>query len=201
MERESTALGAGIHAVAACGFYKDIREAANAMTGVERSFEPDAESHERYANIFQRCFLTPGREVRQRFAEITAGQTHLTRRHVILLAYALGVSREALVRRLEELGLARTGTWDWFVSNGGITREHVVQVLGDESERSTYRPMAAGLVPPRLALLAREAWKKELFSEGQLAGMLKLDIRGIREVLDGAEREESEADDLVRILR
>ncbi len=52
-ERESTALGAGIHAAAACGFYKDIREAANAMTGVERSFEPDAASHGRYTDIFE----------------------------------------------------------------------------------------------------------------------------------------------------
>ena len=52
-ERESTALGAGIHAAAAIGFYKDIREAANAMTGVERSFEPDAAAHERYADIFE----------------------------------------------------------------------------------------------------------------------------------------------------
>nr|WP_245512165.1 MULTISPECIES: XRE family transcriptional regulator [unclassified Mesorhizobium] len=156
---------------------------------------------ERYANIFQRCFLTPGREVRQRFAEITAGQSHLSRRHVILLAHASGVSREAMVRRLEELGLARPGTWDWFVSNGGISDSDVRQVLGVAPEVPAYRGMARGLVPPRLALLAREAWKKELYSEGQLARMLQVDLHGIREVLDGAEREESEADELVRIPR
>lgn len=156
---------------------------------------------ERYANIFQRCFLTPGREVRQRFAEITAGQSHLTRRHVILLAHAFGVSREAIVRRLEELGLARSGTWDWFASNGGISDKDVSQVLGKHREPSSYRDMAHSLAPPRLALLAREAWKKELYSEGQLARMLQLDLHGIREVLDGAEREESEAHELVRIPR
>jgi Zn-dependent peptidase ImmA (M78 family) len=156
---------------------------------------------ERYANIFQRCFLTPGREVRQRFAEITAGQTHLTRRHVILLAHAFGVSREAIVRRLEELGLARRGTWDWFISNGGISDKDVAQVLGETPGRPPYKSLFGGLVPPRLTLLAREAWKKELYSEGQLARMLQLDLHGIREVLDGAEREESEADELVRIPR
>lgn len=156
---------------------------------------------ERYANIFQRCFLTPGREVRQRFAEITAGQSHLTRRHVILLAHAFGVSREAIVRRLEELGLARSGTWDWFASNGGISDKDVSQVIGKHREPSSYRDMAHSLAPPRLALLAREAWKKELYSEGQLARMLQLDLHGIREVLDGAEREESEAHELVRIPR
>ncbi|WP_297534957.1 XRE family transcriptional regulator [Nitrobacter sp.] len=155
---------------------------------------------ERYANIFQRNFIAPARTVRQRFAEITAGQSHLTRRHVILLAHAMGLSREAMVRRLEELKLAREGTWDWFQSNGGITDAQVREVLGD-LPRPHIAVVSKGLVPPRLALLAREAWKKEIYSEGQLARLLHLDRHGIREVLDGAEREESEADELVKILR
>jgi Zn-dependent peptidase ImmA (M78 family) len=156
---------------------------------------------ERYANAFQRSFTTPARAVRQRFAEITAGQSHLTRRHVILLAHAFGVSREAMVRRLEELKLARDGTWDWFQSHGGITDAQVREVIGELPPRPITSILARGLVPPRLALLAREAWKKELYSEGQLARLLQLDRHGIREVLDGAEREESEADELVKILR
>jgi Zn-dependent peptidase ImmA (M78 family) len=156
---------------------------------------------ERYANIFQRCFLTPGREVRQRFAEITAAQSHLTRRHVILLAYTFGVSREAIVRRLEELALVKSGTWEWFVSYGGISEQEVAQVLGDLPDRTRHSGLARGHAPPRIALLAREAWKRELYSEGQLARMLQLDLHAIREVLDGAEREESEAHDLVRIPR
>ena len=52
-EQEGTALGAGIHAAAACGFYKDLRAAADSMTGVEKSFEPDAKSVARYADIFE----------------------------------------------------------------------------------------------------------------------------------------------------
>jgi Zn-dependent peptidase ImmA (M78 family) len=156
---------------------------------------------ERYANIFQRCFLTPARAVRQRFAAVTAGQSHLTRRHIILLAHAFGVSREAIVRRLEELKLARSGTWDWFVANGGIIDQQARQVLGDTPPRPSPSFLAQGPVPHRLALLAREAWKKELYSEGQLARLLQLDRHGIREVLDGAEREEREADDLVKIPR
>ena len=52
-EQESTALGAGIHAAAALGFYADLRSAADAMTGVERTFEPDVAAHERYAQIFE----------------------------------------------------------------------------------------------------------------------------------------------------
>lgn len=158
-----------------------------------------ASREERYANIFQLNFLTPSRAVRQRFAEITAGQSHLTRRHIILLAHAFGISREAMVRRLEELKLAREGTWDWFLANGGITDEQARQVLGDFPAQLTIPVMARGLVPPRLALLAREAWKKEIYSEGQLARLLQLDRHGIREILDGAEKEESEANELVKL--
>ena len=154
---------------------------------------------ERYADAFGRCFLTPARAVRQRFAEITAGQSHLTRRHIILLAHAFGVSREAMVRRLEELALAKHGTWDWFQKNGGISDDQAKQVLGDLPNRYTHTIGTQGLVPQRLALLAREAWKRELYSEGQLSRLLKLDRHQIRELLDGAESEESEANELVKL--
>lgn len=52
-EQESTALGAGIHAAAAAGLHASLRDAADAMTGVHRSFEPDPQSHARYATIFE----------------------------------------------------------------------------------------------------------------------------------------------------
>ena len=154
---------------------------------------------ERYADHFGRCFVTPARAVRQRFAEITAGQSHLTRRHIILLASAFGVAREAIVRRLEELGLAKRGTWDWFQANGGITDEQARQVLGELPVRGSSLLEAQGAVPPRLALLAREAWKRGFYSEGQLARLLKLDRHEVRELLDGAENEESEANELVKL--
>ena len=38
---EASTLGAGILAAAAAGWYPNVREAANAMTGTERSFEPN----------------------------------------------------------------------------------------------------------------------------------------------------------------
>ena len=79
--------------------------------GVLRSDRSPRSREERYADCFARSFLTPARAVKQRFAELTAGHSHLTRRHLILLAHSFGVSREAMVRRLEELGLARDGTW------------------------------------------------------------------------------------------
>lgn len=154
---------------------------------------------ERYADHFGRCFVTPARAVRQRFAEITAGQSHLTRRHIILLASAFGVAREAIVRRLEELRIAKHGTWDWFQANGGITDEQARQVLGELPVRGSSLLEAQGAVPPRLALLAREAWKRGFYSEGQLARLLKLDRHEVRELLDGVENEESEANELVKL--
>lgn len=51
-EQESTALGAGIHAAAAAGLYPDLRIAADAMTGIEKSYAPDPDAHARYAGIF-----------------------------------------------------------------------------------------------------------------------------------------------------
>lgn len=154
---------------------------------------------ERYASCFARCFLTPSRAVRQRFAEITAGQSYLTRRHIILLAHAFGVSREAIVRRLEELRLAKESTWDWFVANGGISDDHVKEVLGTLPERHLAVAAAQGPVPPRLGLLAREAWKRGFYSEGQLARLLQLDRYETRAVLDDVELEGNEADELLKL--
>ncbi len=156
---------------------------------------------ERYADHFARSFLSPARAVKQRFAELTAGHSHLTRRHVILLAHCFRVSREAMVRRLEELGLARNGTWDWFQAHGGITDRQAKEVLGvspiREEDGTSYRDC----VPPRLALLAREAWKKTFYSEGQLARLLGLHRLEVRQLLDGAETEKHEADELVKLPR
>jgi Zn-dependent peptidase ImmA (M78 family)/DNA-binding XRE family transcriptional regulator len=85
---------------------------------------------ERYANAFASAFLMPARAVMEKFKELTIGSSHLTRRHIILLAHFFSVSRQATVLRLEELGLTKKGTWDWFMDNGGITDEQVRQVIG-----------------------------------------------------------------------
>lgn len=158
-----------------------------------------ATREEVYASAFARCFLTPDRAVRQRFAELTAGQSRLTRRHIILLAHAFGVSREAMTRRLEELGLARRGTWDWFLRNGGITDEQAHEVIGDEPNRFIPFSTPRSPIHPRIALLAREAWKQELYSEGQLAQLLKLSRLDVRALVEDLNKEESEDDELFKL--
>ena len=147
---------------------------------------------ERYANTFARAFLTPARTVMQRFRDITQGASHLTRRHVILLAYAFGVSLEAMVKRLEELGLTKKGTWDWFRENGGITYEQSRQVLGEAAVH--HDTDAINPTTLRLSLLATQAWRQELLSEGQLARLLRLDRVQLRHILDGVEAEGGDAD-------
>jgi Zn-dependent peptidase ImmA (M78 family)/transcriptional regulator with XRE-family HTH domain len=160
---------------------------------------PEQTRDERYASAFARGFLTPTRAVTQKFQEITAGSSHLTRRHVIVLAHAFGVSREAIVRRLEELKLAKPGTWDWFEDHGGITDQQARQVLGDRLPPDDRQAEAGQPMSLRLGLLAAEAWRRELLSEGQLARLLHLDRVEVRKVLDDFGEEQFETDEALAL--
>lgn len=161
--------------------------------------EDDKSREERYANSFGRAFLTPARTVMRKFHELTAGASRFTRRHVILMAHTFGVSREAMVRRLEELDLTKPGTWDWFAANGGITDAQARQVLGDLIAIDTDGLQADRPTTLRLNLLAAEAWQQDLLSEGQLARLLHLDRITVRELLDNVGLEGSEADGMPKL--
>ncbi|MCK6555308.1 XRE family transcriptional regulator [Candidatus Binatia bacterium] len=161
---------------------------------------PETSREERYASAFGRAFLTPARAVMQKFQDVTAGSDVLTRRHVIVLAHFFGVSREALVRRLEELKLAKTGTWDWFQDNGGITDDQERQVLGDLSAPDAQKADADRPTTLRLNMLAGEAYRRNLLSEGQLARLLQLDRVELREILDRLEMEGSGAVGVPHVL-
>jgi Zn-dependent peptidase ImmA (M78 family)/transcriptional regulator with XRE-family HTH domain len=154
---------------------------------------------ERYANAFGRAFLMPARAVKQKFQDVTAGASSLSRRHIIVLASYFGVSREALVRRLEELGLIKRDSWDWFVENGGITNEQVIQVLG-ELPRDDQKDDADRPVSLRMSMMADEVWRRGLLSEGQLARLLRLDRLELRTLLDGLGDEGSETDGAPKLL-
>jgi Zn-dependent peptidase ImmA (M78 family)/DNA-binding XRE family transcriptional regulator len=155
--------------------------------------ETENSREERYANAFARAFLTPARAVLQKFQEVTAGSDRMTRRHVIILAHFFGVSREAMVRRLEELGSVKPGTWDWFIANGGITDEQARQVLGDLIAPDSEKADADRPTTLRLNLLAYEAHRQGLMSEGQLARLLHLNRVELREILGS---QAQEGDDL-----
>jgi autoinducer-2 kinase len=52
--KESTALGAALCAGVGAGIYGDVREAATALTRVERTVKPDAEAHATYRDLYER---------------------------------------------------------------------------------------------------------------------------------------------------
>jgi Zn-dependent peptidase ImmA (M78 family) len=157
---------------------------------------------ERYAHAFGRAFLTPRDSFSDSFRRQTEGASKFTRRHVILLAHQFNISREACVRRLEDLQLRPKGTWDWFKANGGISKETVKSVLGELSDRpDPAKEDANKPVAQQLALRAYEAWSRDLMSEGQLAELLKVPRVELRDMLDQIEREESEMDDLLKLTR
>ena len=161
---------------------------------IMRAEGPGKSPDERYADVFGRTFLTPVRTVTQRFREITAGSSRLTRQHVIVLARYFGVSSGSMVRRLEEVGVAKQGTWDWFEENGGITDQDMLEVPAGSAAQSVAPFPAPRLNILRIDLLAAEAWRTEQLSEGQLAALLRLGRLQLRELLDAAEEERSAAD-------
>ncbi len=162
--------------------------------------EPENTREERYATAFARSFFTPAGAVRQKFQQVTAGSSNLTRRHVIVLAHFFGVSREAMVRRLEELGLTKKGTWDWFDANDGITDIQVRQVLGDLRTPDRHKAEADRPTTLRLNLLTAEAYKRELLSEGQLVRLLRVDRVELRDMLHDLELQEDKADGAPNLL-
>lgn len=178
------------------GHFISVRNAPEVL----HADEPENSREERYANAFGRSFMTPAGAVRQKFQEVTAGSPRLTRRHIIVLAHFFGVSREAIVRRLEELGLTKMGTWDWFEENGGITDDQASQVLGDLRASDPQKAEANRPTTLRLNLLAAEAYRQELLSEGQLARLLQVDRVELREMLHDMEVQEDEADGAPIIL-
>jgi Zn-dependent peptidase ImmA (M78 family) len=156
---------------------------------------PERTPEELYCNAFARNFLMPARAVMHKFKEVTAGAARLTRRHVIVIAHTFGVSRQAMVRRLEELKLTKSGTWDWFEEYGGITDVQARQVLGDLIYVDAQKSDAQRPTTLRLNMLAAEAWRQDLLSEGQLMRLLRLDRVELRNLLDSAKTEGSAADE------
>ena len=134
----------------------------------------------------------------QTFQQITVGSSHLTRRHVILMAQAFAISREAMYGALRNSGLSGQ------VPGIGLTRmgdgdDQAREVLGDASFEETYGTKAQQPMLLRLNVLAAEAWKRELLTEGQLARLLHLDRVELRKLLDDLDAELTEVDDALEL--
>lgn len=154
---------------------------------------------ERYAHAFGRAFLTPRKSFEAAWRQLTAG-SEITRRPIIVQAHHFRISREACVRRLEELGLVKRGAWDKLKAHGGIPLAQVREVLGDAASKpDPAKDDADRPVSHRMSFMAYTAWKRDLMSEGQLAELLKIKRLELRALLDQMELEESETDDLFKL--
>lgn len=156
---------------------------------------------ERYANAFGRAFVAPTQSFSESFRQLKEITGKTTRRLIILLANQYNISRQACVLRLEELGLVKKGTWDWFTNHGGITDEHAREVLGQTADRpDPAKDDANNLASHRMSLMAHAAWKRGLMSEGQLAELLKIGRVELRKIVDQIELEEIGTDDELKLL-
>lgn len=147
---------------------------------------------EKFAAAFSYALLMPAAFVRRRFSDLQREAGAFSPRHLILLAHQLSVSEEALCRRLEELSLLPSGTWE-SLRDRGFSGELVRRVLGDSAapEVST--------VPPRQWFLAAEAYRRGLLSEGQIARMLRVDRIEVRAMFDALGAEEGDGLDSFQV--
>ncbi|MBL1422192.1 MAG: ImmA/IrrE family metallo-endopeptidase [Alphaproteobacteria bacterium] len=157
--------------------------------------ETTVSREEKYANAFASSFLMPSRTIISKFQEITFGSDQFTRRHIIALSHSMNVSREAIVRRLEELKIVKNGTWDWFDRNGGISDEQVIEVLGDRAVNNRDQYSSQNATTFRLNALMCQAWKRELMSEGQLSNLVGISRVALRNILDSGDLDGSDAED------
>ena len=132
---------------------------------------------ERFATAFSLAFPMPATALRSRFREFQTSEGRFSPRHLVLMAHAWHVSPEAMARRLEGLKLLAEGTWD-SLRRRGFSGQQVQAVLGDQRREDHL------VVPPRLWSLAAEAHARGLLTEGQLAELLRMERREIREMLD-----------------
>lgn len=124
---------------------------------------------ERFAEAFARAFLIPASGLRRRYLEIERERPRgITHGDLGRLAHFYAVSVEAMTRRLEDLRLIPSGTWDRLRQEG--------QPLGLEAVYTDDEPFSS-----RYVALAVEAWQQESLSEGQLAQILRTDRLGARD--------------------
>jgi Zn-dependent peptidase ImmA (M78 family) len=134
---------------------------------------------ERFANRFAMAFLMPSAAVRRRFSEACEAEGTFTARSLVYLARAFHVTTEAMCRRLEQLDLLESGTYE-MLRERGISEKFINQSLGTAQHDEPIGIPA----PRRLALLVAEAFEKGILTEGQAADALGVDRLTAREFLD-----------------
>ena len=133
---------------------------------------------ERFADTFARCLLMPEPGLRRRFNELSrAGGGNVTAADVCRVARYYFVSVEAMMLRLEEIGVLPGGTWERLRDRGFKARE-AQDHLGLPPQARDDR-----LLPLRYEFLAARAYEEGSLTEGELARLLRADRVSARQTV------------------
>lgn len=124
---------------------------------------------EQFADFFAKYFLMPTSGMLRHYHSLLQSKAKPTIGDLCVSANYYGVSLSALVRRLEDLGVAPTGTWERLRERGMKVRE-AQQQLG-----LLPVPEQGQLLPLRYQYLAVEAFEQQEISEGLFAKLLRVD--------------------------
>lgn len=134
---------------------------------------------ERFADAFARFFLMPSSDLQRRFHDINnVKKGDVTPADLLSLADLYSVSFQALLFRLEELKLLRSGTWE-NLKNRGFQVRKAQEILGIQSKTGSNEIE----LPYRYRALAVQAFNNADISEGQLARFLRTDRVRAREAV------------------
>ncbi len=138
------------------------------------------EREERFFDLFGVALLTPAAAVRKKAEELQRMFGNFSVRQLLMMAVFFNVSIEAMTRRMVQLGLLKSGTYEKLRAKGiGLKhRERVLEEITPAEEVPAFTP--------RTLLLASIAYQRELLSEQQIASMLELDLVTVRKALEGA---------------
>lgn len=132
---------------------------------------------DKFCDAFARSFLMPAAAVRKKAADLRAISGSFSVRNVLTMAIYFNVSIEAMVRRMENLGMIKQGMYE-SLKRQGIGTKHLEMIRSDLA--FTEEPQT---FTPRTLLLAGVAYDRELVTEQQIASMLELDLVTVRDAL------------------
>lgn len=157
----------------------EISHACQGKPGVSILLADDKfdDREDKFCDAFARSFLMPAAAVRKKAADLRAISGSFSVRNVLMMAIYFNVSIEAMVRRMEGLGVLKQGIYESLKRQGMGTRH--LEMTRDELDL----PQEVQTFTPRTLLLAGVAYDRELVTEQQLASMLELDLVTVRDAL------------------
>ncbi len=138
------------------------------------------EPFEMRANAFAASFLLPAAGVDAALTDLGAEKLRVQPEHAVHLMYHFGVSYDAVLWRLLNLGWINRGQRDELA---GISPTGLARALGYDGEPGEGEPE-----PDRWRTIAIEAWREGEISLGKLSELLGISKQQLRTVLTRPER-------------